>query len=86
MLLGDLIDAGQALLKYGIQYIGSELSDNILRSINALRCALANLGTNAWNLVAATYWLLVGFGLEDTVKQYLDEGYQHICTCQEDAA
>lgn len=58
----------------------------MLKSINALRCALANLGTNAWNLVAATYWLLVGFGLKKDLAGWLDEGYQYVCTCQEDAA
>jgi hypothetical protein len=85
MLLGDLVDAAQGLVKYGVQYVGSELSDNLLRSVNALRCALTNLGTNAWNLIAAAYWTLVGVGQEETAKKYLDLGYEYICTCQEDA-
>jgi hypothetical protein len=85
MLLGDLIDAAQALVKYGVQYVGSSLSDNLLKGINALRCALTNLGTNAWNLIAALYWTLIGVGQGKTVKEYLDIGYEYICTCQEDA-
>jgi len=85
MLLGDLIDTAQALVKYGVQYVGSELSDNLLKAVNALRCALTNLGTNAWNLIAALYWALVGIGQEEVVTQYLDLGYEYICTCQEDA-
>lgn len=57
----------------------------MLKAVNALRCALTNLGTNAWNLIAAAYWALVGVGQEEVVKEYLDIGYEHICTCQEDA-
>jgi len=85
MLLGDLVDSAQALVKYAVQYVGSSLSDNLLKAINALRCALTNLGTNAWNLIAALYWALVGIGQEEVVRQYLDLGYEYICTCQEDA-
>jgi hypothetical protein len=75
MLLGDLVDAAQSLVKYGVQYASAELSDNLLKAVNALRCALTNLGTNAWNIIAAVYWLLVGVGQEDMVKEYLDIGY-----------
>ena len=85
MLLGDLIDAAQALVKYGVEYASTSLSDNLLRAVNALRCALTNLGTNAWNIIAAVYWVLVGVGQEQTVLEYLDIGYEWICTCQEDA-
>lgn len=85
MLLGDLIDSAGALVKYGVSYIGDSLGENLLRAVNALRCALTNLGTNAWNVIAAGYWTLVGVGQESTAREYLDIGYQWICTCQEDA-
>jgi len=85
MLVGDLVDAAGALVKYGLQYAGDSLSENLVRALNALRCALSNLGTNAWNLVAATYWTMVGVGEGATAVEYLDIGYEYICTCQEDA-
>jgi hypothetical protein len=85
MLVGDLVDAVGALLKYGLQYAGTALSENLVRALNALRCALTNLGTNAWNIVAAVYWTMVGVGEEATALEYLEIGYEHICTCQEDA-
>lgn len=50
-----------------------------------MRCALTNLGTNAWNIIASLYWTLVGFGQEKEMLEYLDIGYEWICTCQEDA-
>jgi hypothetical protein len=58
---------------------------NMLKSVNALRCALTSLGTNTWNLVASIYWAIVAFGQEEQVKEWLDIGYEYICTCQEDA-
>lgn len=85
MLMGDLIDALQALLKFGIQYIGTSLTDNMLKGVNALRCAVTNVGENAWNLIAALYWAAAGAGQGDMVKGYLDMGYEYVCTCQEDA-
>lgn len=50
-----------------------------------MRCALVNVGDNAWNIVAAVYWTMKGVGEEATVKEYLDIGYEWICTCQKDA-
>jgi hypothetical protein len=83
-LLGELLDATSGLMNVGLSYAGG-LSENLMRAINALRCALVNVGDNAWNLVAAVYWTLVGVGQEATIKEYLDIGYEWICTCGKDA-
>jgi hypothetical protein len=83
-LLGEVLDATGGLMNVGLRYAGG-LSENLVRAINALRCALVNIGDNAWNLVAAVYWTLVGVGQEATVKEYLDIGYEWICTCGKDA-
>ena len=83
-LLGELLDATSGLMNVGLSYAGG-ISENLMRAINALRCALVNVGDNAWNLVAAVYWTLVGVGQEATIKEYLDVGYEWICTCGKDA-
>jgi hypothetical protein len=85
MLIGDLIDTSQALIKFAVQYVAESLTDNIVKAINALRCALANGASNSWNLIAAVYWLATGLGQGPAVIQYLDLGYEYVCTCQEDA-
>jgi hypothetical protein len=82
-LLGELLDSAGGLLSLGAQYAES-LGPNVTRSLNALRCAFTNIGDNAWNLVAAVYWTLVGVGQEATAKEYLDMGYEWICTCSRD--
>jgi hypothetical protein len=83
-LLGELLDATGGLMNVGLKYAGG-LSENMTRAINALRCALTNIGENAWNLVASVYWTLVGFGQKADTDMYLDIGYEWICTCGKDA-
>lgn len=85
MLMGDLINAAQTFLKFGVQYVGAALTVNMLKGVNALRCAVNNVGENSWNLIAAAYWAAVGAGKQEMIKGYLDIGYMHICTCKEDA-
>jgi len=72
MLTSDLIDAANVLIKFGVQYIASNWSENILRAINSLRCMLSSLGDSIWNYVASTYWLIATFGLEKEIEPYLN--------------
>jgi len=85
MLVGDLVDAASILLKFGVQYLFSDASENMMRGINSLRCFITSAGDNIWNFVAAAYWTVATFGVEAEILPYLDEAYQHVCTCQEDA-
>lgn len=85
MLTSDLIDAAEMLLKYGIQYLAKDASDNMLRAINALRCMMTGFSDNAWNFLASAYWVVVTFGYKEEANKYVDELYQNVCTCQEDA-
>lgn len=73
------------MLKYGVQYLMSDATPNQTRAINALRCMLSNIGENTWNFIASAYWTVAIFGKEKEVIPYLSQGYEHICTCQEDA-
>jgi hypothetical protein len=62
MLTSDLIDATQMLLKYGIQFLAADASENTLRAINSLRCLLSSAGENIWHFLAAAYWLVATLG------------------------
>lgn len=85
MLTSDFIDAAQVLIKFAVQYIGGSWSENILRAVNSLRCMLTSVGDSVWNYIASLYWLIATVGLEKEVHPYLNEAYQNVCTCQEDA-
>jgi hypothetical protein len=85
MLMSDLVDAAQVLVKYGIQYLAGDLSENMLKGINALRCLLSSVQDSAWNFIASAYWLVVAFGAEDFINEKMDQAFELVCTCQEDA-
>lgn len=51
-----------------------------------MRCAIDNLGTNTWSLLAGTYQLLIVFGLQKDIDPLMNEMYGYVCTCQADIA
>jgi hypothetical protein len=75
MLTSDLIDAAQMLLKFAIQYLSEDASENMMRAINSARCLLMSVGENGWNFIASAYWLVATFGFAEQIKPYLDEAY-----------
>ena len=46
----------------------SSFTPGMLRGINALRCAVVNLGDNAWNFIAAAWWTAFQFGFQTYVE------------------
>jgi hypothetical protein len=76
------LDVTAQSLNLTLDAVGAEsLGENWIRSLNALRCSVNNIGENAWNLVAAVYWTMVGVGEKATADEYLTIGYEYICTC-----
>ena len=57
---------------------------NMIKGINALRCAVVNAADNAWNFIAAAWWAAYQFGMENYVEEGLDTAWPYICTCNED--
>ena len=62
----------------------SAFSENMLKGINSLRCAVISFGTNAWNFIASAWWAAKYFGQEGLVEDALDYAFPYICTCNED--
>lgn len=58
---------------------------NQLRGLNALRCMVTSLGNNAWNLLAAAYWISSFLGMVSEFEAALDLAWGHVCTCAADA-
>merc|ERR1711907_362715 len=57
---------------------------NMVKGINALRCAVVNAGENAWNFIAAAWWAAYQFEQQQLVEDGLDAAWPFICTCNED--
>lgn len=82
MFVGDGVDAASFVFKFIIQWVAGSFSDNIVLSINAIRCMIVNFGDNTWNLVASFYWFIHSMADPDEwMNPTLSEMYEHICTC-----
>ena len=57
---------------------------NMMKGINALRCAVVSFGENAWNFIAAAWWAAYQFDMQNYVEEGLDTAWPYICTCNED--
>ena len=86
MLVGDGVDAISFIFKYILQAVSGTFSDNIVLSINAIRCMFVNFGDNTWNLAASLYWFIDSMvDPAEWLNPTLTTIYEHVCTCQEDA-
>jgi hypothetical protein len=62
----NLVEGAVDMATIGIKLVaglmGSQLSPNLKKAVNAGRCAVNALGNNAWNLLAAAWWAAKQFG------------------------
>ena len=70
-------------IKVLVGVMGSQLSEspNLLKALNAGRCAILSLGNNAWNLLAAAWWGAHQFGYHTEMETYLNMYADMACTC-----
>merc|ERR1711939_210981 len=64
--------------------MAAQLSENLIKALNSLRCMLLAFGNNTWTLLAAAYYAARAFEYGDLVAEYLTLGAEHVCTCSGD--
>jgi hypothetical protein len=62
LLTSELVSSANFILTTMIQTGAANFNWNQLRAMNAARCAIFNLGENAWTWLAGTYYLIKQFG------------------------
>lgn len=82
--MGELVYVAQFMIIFFLTTASSSLSKNIVKGLNALRCAIASGGINAYNLLAAAYFAAKQFGQEKEIQTLLNEYWPYVCTCIED--
>ena len=82
--VGGTVNVFTSGLKIFLSTTTQSLTINMVKGVNALRCAVVNAGENAWNFIAAAWWAAYQFGQEGLVEQGLDVAWPYICTCNED--
>ena len=84
VFVGGAVNVFTAGLNVFLSTSTQAFSINMIKGINALRCAVLSAGENAWNFIAAAWWAAHQFGQEKLVEQGLDTAWPYICTCNED--
>ena len=84
LFVGEAVAAATGLINIGFQMLASELTENMIRGLNAIRCAITSGGYSVWYFVASAWWALYFFEQQALLENLLDEGYPYICTCLED--
>jgi len=85
LLTSEVMSVANFALQAAAQGIAGEMTLNQVKAINAGRCAILNLGDNAWTWLAGTYYLAKTFADASQmaeIKGYLDTYYPYICTCK----
>lgn len=73
------------LVEYGFETLAAGLSENQVKGVNALRCAMSNGLVNGADLLAAAFLAAKQFGLEPLLQENtVDYAYPYYCTCQKD--
>lgn len=83
-LVAELIYVATFLITTSLTTAASSLSKNMVKGLNALRCAISSGGVNIYNLIAALYFAARQFKQEGEIQKYLNEYWPYACTCIED--
>mgnify|MGYP003961995495 FL=1 len=67
-----------------LQMSTSGMTENMMKGVNALRCAVVSGGATSWYFIASAWWALYWLSMEDLLEDALDLAFPYICTCQED--
>ena len=84
LFVGEAISVATGGINIAFTLMSSSLTDNIIKGLNATRCAIVSGGYSVWYFIASAWWLFKFVGQEGVIEDLLDEGYPHICTCKTD--
>lgn len=73
------------IMKAVVYFGGKDLSKNMIKGINAMRCVLTSGFDNSWTLLLAGYYAAAQFGKANQYMAAINDAYPHICTCTADS-
>lgn len=80
-LANEVVDTGTFMIKIGFATAGQSLSDNLVKGLNAIRCAFVSGFFNIWMLIASAYYASLEFGFAADLENAMNEMYPYLCTC-----
>ena len=83
-MMGNAVGSLTFLMTAAAQMGAESASLNMMKALNAGRCAVVNLGDNFYNFVAMSYFLAKQFGEEEQFKKQTRIFARHVCTCKKE--
>ncbi len=81
--VSDAVFSATFMLTLVCQTAAKDMSVNQAKGVNAFRCAAVSMLNNIMNPVLGTYYLLLQFGGQKLIKEYVvDRFYPNVCTCK----
>ena len=84
VMFGEIVSIGTFLLGVSIAAGGKDMTPNMNRALNSLRCAFVAGYVNSWMVLASIYFALRQFGMQQYVVDFVNNLYPRICTCKQD--
>lgn len=83
-LIGEIMFVGTFIITMTLSTGTQGMSMNMIKGVNAIRCAFLNGFDNFYLLLTAAVFALIQFDQLSLLQEQLDEYYPYICTCKED--
>ena len=81
IMFGEIVSSATFLISLVLATGSADLSDNMIKALNALRCAFVAGYVNLWMLYGSFYYFLKFFWLEVIMVDLAKVLYPRICTC-----
>ena len=82
--VGEAVSVATGAINIAFQMMASQLTINMIKGLNAARCAIVSGGYSVWYFIASAWWALSFVKQEKLLEDLLDQGYPYICTCLDD--
>jgi|ERR1719424_1068922 len=84
LFVNKVVAMGTYFISYALAQGTSGMSVNMIKAMNALRCAFTAGFSNFWYLLAAAFFAARQFGFTAEFQTKVDEYYPYFCTCESD--
>ena len=81
----EIISTALILFKAVIYFGGSDIPENAIKGIAAIRCAFTSGFDQSYLLILSAWYFLAEFGESALLINALNQLYPHICTCTQDS-
>jgi len=83
-LSSEIVTVGQFMITTFLAASSSSMSLNMVKGLNALRCAFSSGFINVWMLFGSLYYAARQFDQQTQLTDQLDTYYPYVCTCKKD--